>query len=284
MTLPMAPDWLHDGSPEPSSARAVLYLDTVDLTAVQVWHDAAEAALMPLVRPPGAPAFKRRVTGFTRPGDGRGGRMRARVWADAMVPDLDQVTTIWGYGDDEAYGPVDHVDVRVDRPGSEDAFLWLDLLAGLHEQAALPAVCEALFGVLRQVGAHTDPVYGEMLPNRVPRSPSTALDDLLRRHADVSVAEGRRFLRGYEWVTLCPSDLATGLGGAPAMRETGAFAEVVELGAGGLLLRATTDPADYTEAAARRVFEAVRPVLPPGQPRPMQYETITHVVMEDARS
>jgi hypothetical protein len=77
--------------------------------------------------------------------------------------------------------------------------------------------------------------------------------------------------------------LAQSLGGIEAMRASGAFAEVLELGTGGLLLRATEDPADWTEEAVLRVFEAVRPVLPPGRPRLLQFETITNVVMTDAR-
>ncbi|MEU4624644.1 hypothetical protein AB0G04_32315, partial [Actinoplanes sp. NPDC023801] len=81
----------------------------------------------------------------------------------------------------------------------------------------------------------------------------------------------------------CPAEIATTLGGAEALRAAGAFVEVMELGTGGLLLRATEDPTDWTEEAARRVFEAVRQVLPPGEPLQPEFETITHVVMSDAR-
>ena len=91
----------------------------------------------------------------------------------------------------------------------------------------LPTVADAMIGVLRAVGDVADPVYGEIVVNHYPHSPSTALDRLL--------------------------------------------------------LRATEDPAGWTEEAARRVFDAVRPVLPPGQPRPLQYKTTTNVVMTDAR-
>jgi hypothetical protein len=48
-------------------------------------------------------------------------------------------------------------------------------------------------------------------------------------------------------------------------------------------LRATDAPAGWNDEAVRRVFEAVRPALPPGQPRQLQFETITNVVMIDAR-
>lgn len=39
---------------------------------------------------------------------------------------------------------------------------------------------------------------------------------------------------------------------------------MVPLAAGGLLLRATTKLNDWTPALAARVFEALRPALPPG--------------------
>lgn len=260
--------------------RAVLYLEAADLPALGPWHDAAEAALLPMVQPPAAPAVKREVTGFVRAADGSGGPIGGAVWADHLVPDLDQLQTIWSYGDARPHGPVEHVDVRVFRTGG--GFLWLDLLAGLTGPAALPAVCTAMIGVLRATAGQADPIYGEILVDREPQSPQTALDRVLRRIGEDSLEAGRRFLRGYEWVTVCPSDLAKTLGGADALRATGAFAEITELGTGGLLLRATDDPAGWTEEAARRVFDAVRPVLPPGRPRPLEFETITNVVMTDA--
>lgn len=262
-----------------SSVRAVLYLDAADLPAVAGWHDAAEAALLPLVQPPGAPAIDREVTGSTRAEDGSGGPLGGGSWASHLVPDLDQLQTIWdGYAG--PHGPVAYVYVRVER--TYGAHLWLDLLVVLADPAALPTVCDAVLGVVRETGAQADPVYGEVLVNRIPRSPLTALDMVLRRNPIVSLQESRRFLRGYEWVTVCPAGIAATLGGAEALRASGAFAEVTELGAGRLLLRAT-DPAAWTDEAVRRVFEAVRPALPPGQPRQPQHETITKVVMTDAR-
>jgi hypothetical protein len=265
-----------------SSVRAVLYLDVADLPAVAGWHDAAEAALLPLVQPPGAPAVDRKVTGSTRAADGSGGPIRGRAWADCLVPDLYQLQTIWSYGDSRPRGPVKNVDVRVFRPRS-GAFLWLDLLVVLADPSALPAVCGAVLAAVRATAEQADPVYGEVLVNRIPQSPQTALDRLLNRKPVASLEEGRRMLRGYEWVTLCPAEVAKTLGGAEALRATGAFVEVTELGAGGLLLRATEDPAEWTQEAVERVFEAVRPVLPPGEPEQPDFETVTHVVMANAR-
>ncbi|WP_339134481.1 hypothetical protein WJM95_33105 [Streptomyces sp. f51] len=44
----------------------------------------------------------------------------------------------------------------------------------------------------------------------------TNLDAVLRRKRRTSLREGRQFLRGYAWVTVCPAELAARLGGASA--------------------------------------------------------------------
>ncbi|HEX8628678.1 MAG TPA: hypothetical protein VF755_10960 [Catenuloplanes sp.] len=267
---------------QPPVVRAVLYVDAGDLNAVQAWHDAAEAALLPLVQPPGAPAVEREIKGFVTAEAGGRARIAPGAWADAMVPGLYQLWTVWGYGDDRPHGPVAQTRLDVFRPGP-DEFFWLDLMAELADPGVRPVVCDAMVAVLRAAGDVADPVYGEILVDRIPHGPNTALGLLLRRFPDDSLEEGRRFLRGYEWVTVCPAEIVETLGGAGALRGSGAFAEVIELGAGGVLLRATEDPAAWTDEAVRRVFEAVRPALPPGQPRQPQFETVTNVVMTDAR-
>lgn len=83
---------------------------------------------------------------------------------------------------------------------------------------------------------------------------------------------GRRVLRGYSWVTVCPAELAARLGGAAALAGCGAFVRVEELPRGAVWLQATEDFAGYDEAAMRRVFEALAPVLPAGQPEPDPFD------------
>jgi hypothetical protein len=56
------------------------------------------------------------------------------------------------------------------------------------------------------------------------------------------------------------------VGGIAGLRAGGAFVGVEELPGGGLLLRATEHFRDYGDAEAAAVFEALRPVLPPGTP------------------
>ncbi|MBV9449899.1 MAG: hypothetical protein JO345_28805 [Streptosporangiaceae bacterium] len=76
----------------------------------------------------------------------------------------------------------------------------------------------------------------------------------------------RQVLRGYDWLTICPRELADRLGGRQALRRTGAFHEVAQLSGGGVWLLATADYRDYDEAAMDRVFRALAPVLPAGEP------------------
>jgi hypothetical protein len=67
--------------------------------------------------------------------------------------------------------------------------------------------------------------------------------------------------RGYSWATLVPPELVGELGGIGALRASGAFHEVDELGYGAAWLQATAELGDYDEAAARRVFDVLAPVL-----------------------
>ncbi|GIH18976.1 hypothetical protein [Rugosimonospora africana] len=88
------------------------------------------------------------------------------------------------------------------------------------------------------------------------------------RHPKHTVNECRRYLRGYSWLTIVPAELANRLGGTAAMRDSGAFAEVRQLTAGGVWLLATADYRDYDQVAISRAFHVLAPVLRPGLPRP----------------
>src|SRR5262249_26331412 len=112
----------------------------------------------------------------------------------------------------------------------------------------------------------------------------TALDVVLLRPFDESVDQGREFLRGYSWVTICPREIAERLGGADALRQTEAFVDVRALQDGGVFLGATPTIGEYDDAAMRKVFRALGPVLPPGMPkRQVGWENL-RVVYEDAAS
>jgi len=81
------------------------------------------------------------------------------------------------------------------------------------------------------------------------------------------ISESCQVLRGYTWVTVVAAQLARSLGGAEALRASGAFCEVSPLRDGSLWLRATPAVNDFTGDRIRRVFEALAPVLLTGVAR-----------------
>jgi hypothetical protein len=98
----------------------------------------------------------------------------------------------------------------------------------------------------------------------------TALERAIQGSTDEppAVPRCRAVLRGYSWVTICAAELAIRLGGAPALAGSGAFDEVRELPGGRVYLRATAALEDFDDAAARRAFRVLAPVLLPGRPDP----------------
>ena len=96
----------------------------------------------------------------------------------------------------------------------------------------------------------------------------TALEDATGLRPEDTVPRCHELLRGYSWVTVCAAEPAARLGGAPSLRESGAFAEVGELPGGPVFLRATTLVQEYSGEALRGVFRTLAPVLLPGRPHP----------------
>ncbi|MEU0558036.1 hypothetical protein [Dactylosporangium sp. NPDC006015] len=134
----------------------------------------------------------------------------------------------------------------------------------------------ALCGFLREVAAVSDPAYGEVsldldghygvesLLERFLVGLDSRTRDAIRR------TPPRERLKGYSWITVIPAEVAARLGGAAGLPAGGAFHEVVALPAGGIWAQATGRLTDYDHAAARRVFDALRSVLPPGWPTPAE--------------
>lgn len=94
----------------------------------------------------------------------------------------------------------------------------------------------------------------------------TALTYSLEPRMRWEQAAVERELQGYSWVTLVPAGAVARLGGAAALRESGAFWRADELSTGGVLVQVTERMGDYDLAAARRVWEVLAPVLPAGVP------------------
>lgn len=103
---------------------------------------------------------------------------------------------------------------------------------------------------------------------------ATALEDCLppqnypprQREPEYTIAQSRRYLRGYSWVTIAPQELVARLGGGAGLASTGAFMRVEEMASGGLWLQATERFDEFQGEIVARVFAALAPILRPGLP------------------
>jgi hypothetical protein len=173
---------------------------------------------------------------------------------------------------------------RVDMSYATTDGRWISLTADVAASPVDiddPAFCRSWVELFRAVLDPADPAFGYVTTdNRFPGH--TDLDLVLRRKSLHSLRESRARLRGYAWVTVCPAQLAERLGGVEGLSASGAFTHVVPLRAGGVLLQASDTLASYDEQAMRRVFRALAPVLPVGDPRPDPGHPHARVVYENA--
>ncbi|HEY8533738.1 MAG TPA: hypothetical protein VIL44_07700 [Micromonospora sp.] len=279
------PSWMGVAEPDPDLATLVLYTDAAehlpDPTALlHAWYDEACAALLPFVQPPGAPAPKASVTAFEEAANGmRGQRRRPRDWAEGASLRLGQLSAHWY---DVAPGAAE-LDLYVVRFGGR-RHLRLQASVGFAERSPLiPRVLAALIELTQRIASRVDLAYGEILRSAAGPTSGTLLDAALRRSPEESADASRHMLRGYEWVTVCPRELAHRLGGPEGLRATGAFAEVIPLPYGAVLLRATPAPEEYRGERVRAVFRALAPVLPPGVPRELHEHDFSRLVFADAQ-
>ncbi|WP_203698940.1 hypothetical protein [Catellatospora coxensis] len=174
------------------------------------------------------------------------------------------------------------VRITVQRFGDDGGQALLRVTIGYFTRQVDAARLGQALVELLHANVTAETTYGQVATLHPQYPPRTRLDVLLRRDAADSAGEATRVLRGYEWATLCPSALIGRLGGVDAVRESGAFAAVRAAGPA-LLLLATRSPVDYDESAARRVWHTLRPVLPPGRPKPLPLLSFASMVLEDAR-
>jgi len=130
---------------------------------------------------------------------------------------------------------------------------------------------ERWLALVRGQAERINPGYGQIGIWHAPRG-ETALENRLpvdfgRNRPQYTVGESRQWLRGYAWVTIAPQELADRLGGVAALRASGVFHEVAQLGQGGVWLQATRYFGQYDVAKATEVFEVLAPVLRPGLPQ-----------------
>ncbi|MFF7156395.1 hypothetical protein [Streptomyces sp. NPDC008139] len=100
-----------------------------------------------------------------------------------------------------------------------------------------------------------------------------------------AISASRSVLRGYSWLTVAASELVDRLGGADALRASGAFTQVEPLRSGGVWLLATENYADYTDESVEAVWRALAPVLLKGTPsrdRAGREESPVRLVFRDA--
>jgi len=150
---------------------------------------------------------------------------------------------------------------------------WMRLSAYLRESAFMTAETQRRWvNALLSFADGVNPGYGQIGYHRgdntaVEETADARVVDITRRSSDYTIGRSRRLLRGYDWLTIVPRELADALGGAEALVATGAFAQVRPLHRGGLAVLADSSFQDYDLAAAEPVFRALAPVLPPGRPR-----------------
>ncbi|MER5915346.1 hypothetical protein ABT124_34135 [Streptomyces sp. NPDC001982] len=101
-----------------------------------------------------------------------------------------------------------------------------------------------------------------------------------------TVTESRTFLRGYDWITVCPEELSSGLD-LDALVKDGHFYEAERLSRGGVWLRAAARFSGYGPAQVRGMWDALAPLLRPGIPLRFEEEPDrppVPVIYEDAAS
>ncbi|SDX94265.1 hypothetical protein SAMN05444365_101155 [Micromonospora pattaloongensis] len=278
------PSWMEVDERDPDLATLVLYLECGEQVSaiaplLQLWHDEACRLLLPFVQPAGATAPTTSFTAFDEPAAGRGRRRRPCSWSDGLTEGLGQLSAHWY---DVAPGAAE-LDLHVLRFAG-GRHLKLQASVGFAERSAqVPRVLSALIELIRRMAHAADLTYGEILRAAGNATPATLLDAALRRAGDESAEASRTFLRGYEWLTVCPRELAHRLGGAEGLAASGAFAEVRPLPHGAVLLRATDSPEEYRGERVHAVFAALAPVLPGGQPRGLPEHDFTRIVFTDAR-
>jgi hypothetical protein len=117
------------------------------------------------------------------------------------------------------------------------------------------------------------PVFGYLADDSIGAGGTrTTLEAMSARFPDQTLPLADSELRGYSWITMTSAGVLERLGGADAVRGSGAFHVVTMLPSGGAMLQATSRLADYEGSAVRRVFEALGPALPDQAPWPDDFD------------
>jgi hypothetical protein len=156
---------------------------------------------------------------------------------------------------------------RVTAQVNDDFLDWLFLSVQFGpELLDDPAFQRSTLDFVRGFADEWNVAYGEISYDR--GSGRTAYESVFGGIPNRTGPQSRNFLRGYAWLTLCPQEIGDRLGGAGALRASGAFAAVEVLRNGGYWLLATGDWREFGQPTAEKIFPIVAPVLPPGEPVP----------------
>jgi hypothetical protein len=146
----------------------------------------------------------------------------------------------------------------------EDAAGWVALMVDRSSETFMRDQPTWKDFILRQTTKGPVCMFGYIADDSVAHR--TLLESALGIFQDETFPTLDYALRGYSWITLCSAGVAERLGGAQAVRDTGAFHEVSVMRGGGLLLQATEDIRDYHGERIVSVFNALRSVLPEEMP------------------
>ncbi|TCO12831.1 hypothetical protein EV652_1282 [Kribbella steppae] len=151
---------------------------------------------------------------------------------------------------------------------------WVSLSAvyvvGDMRSPALPGDVPALWrDFLYSYVEQWPPAFGYLADDSIAAGATrTPLEARTQTFPTDTLPQTDSFLRGYSWITVTSAQVAERAGGIGALQRTGAFARIAELPTGGLVLQATPLMSEYGGSAVRRVFEALRAVLPDQTPIP----------------
>ena len=154
---------------------------------------------------------------------------------------------------------------------------WLNLSANyvvgdLHTPPIPDEVVEVWSAFARSQVEKWPPAFGCLADDSISAGGTrTPLEESSARFPDQTLPLTDSVLRGYSWITVVSPGVMDRLGGADAVRRTGAFHDVLVLPSGGALLQATPRLEEYEGDAVRRVFGALGPVLPDKAPWPDQF-------------
>ncbi|WP_035839042.1 hypothetical protein [Kitasatospora azatica] len=167
--------------------------------------------------------------------------------------------------DDQGWPRTQFLRIGVER--EQDLLDWVRFSAEAPAESLAAGEPEGNWlGLLRDTAAQLDVAYGQIGYERGlgrteheervgPPLPS------------MTIPQSRTFLRGYEWATVVPKEIAARLGGADELRRIGEFAQAALLPSGAVLLQATATFDGFDAAAVERTWRAVGPALRPGLPK-----------------